>query len=281
MARGGDVSEAGAMGKTGPREDVRKLFARVAQRCDLPPPPTVAMRALTLLRDGNVHADEISRVIRADPALTSRAFRIAASPLFMRRTAPTNFSDVLSVLGVDRLREVITAAAVRTLYRGSERVVERLWEHALATALAAQDLTRELDGAGGAPAAGRAFMAGLFHDVGKLIFHLANRVATAELRDGDSEAERALFGATHPEVGAALADLWGLEGTVVQAIAGHHTATAGGLARTLGAADGIAYSIGHGAGDGPTHAVPDVGVDLAAVGERVSKAFASERGFFG
>lgn len=271
-----------AVHESGPgpaREEFRRLFARIAQHCDLPPPPTVALRALTLLRGADVHADELMRVVRDDPVLMGRAFKIASSPLFMRRRVPRTFAEVLNALGVDRLRDVILAAAARTLYRGNAKSVDQLWEHALATALAAQEISTAL---GGADATGRAFMAGLFHDVGTVVFHLANPVGLALLRRGDLDGERTTFGATHPEVGAALADLWGLELAVVQAVAGHHAAEPVGLARIVAAADAMAYAIGRGAGDDePGRPAPDLGLDQAAIVERVAKAFETERGFFG
>src|SRR6266404_3052304 len=85
-----------------------------------------------------------------------------------------------------------------------------------------------------APGGGDAFIAGLLHDVGRLIFHLGDPKAYAQLRLFDSAKETELFGATHDVVGACVADVWELDGAIVEAILGHHGANASPLAAIVG-----------------------------------------------
>ena len=74
-----------------------------------------------------------------------------------------------------------------------------------------------------------AFMAGMLHDIGKLI--LATRfpgpfsraLATSQKKSQSSHlAERELMEVTHAEIGAYLLGLWGLPYTIVEAVAFHH-----------------------------------------------------------
>jgi len=84
-------------------------------------------------------------------------------------------------------------------------VAKRLWEHALATALAADELWQIAGQARG----GDGFIAGLLHDIGKLVFHLANAAAFACLAPFDGPSEIRAFGVTHPEMGGYLLNNWG------------------------------------------------------------------------
>ena len=56
--------------------------------------------------------------------------------------------------------------------------------------------------------------AGLLHDTGKLLFHLADPKASADLPD-DERAEEDVFGVAHSAVAACLAEQWGLDDDVV------------------------------------------------------------------
>jgi putative nucleotidyltransferase with HDIG domain len=74
-----------------------------------------------------------------------------------------------------------------------------------------------------------AFVAGLLHDVGKLVLAAHTRGSYGELPAAARSAglpvttvENEQFGITHADVGAYLMDLWGLPASIVEAIAFHH-----------------------------------------------------------
>jgi len=96
--------------------------------------------------------------------------------------------------------------------------------------------------AGGGTPADDAFLAGVLHDVGELVLAthrpewLAEAAACAATRHVPlHEAETALFGVSHAEVGAYLVGLWGLPFRIVEAVAHHHAPTRGGRPGTLDA----------------------------------------------
>jgi putative nucleotidyltransferase with HDIG domain len=296
-------------GGSSQRERVRALVERVAETCDLPALPAVAARALALARDRDARVDDLARLVMTDAALAARVLKISRSVLYVRREPPATLRQAILTVGFGALRKILIAASARSVFRADDAVAQRLWEHALATALA----TDELAALAGEPRGGASFIAGLLHDVGRLIFHLSQPAAFAALEGGE-EAEVAAFGVTHATVGGCLAARWGLEDEVVEAIMLHHAPGMSPLAARLAAADRIARAIGCGSGGGEVETPgsagaggwpelpedtrrraggdleggvrsPDGGAGesptaLSAVGERVAVALCAERTLF-
>jgi len=261
------------------RDSARALFNHIAETCDLPPLPAVAARAMALARDPDTTTDDLARVVQTDPALAARVLTISRSVTYLRRQPPRTLHEAIMTVGFQGLRKILVAASARATYRADDTVAQTLWAHALATALGADEIAR----AAGGPCGGDAFIAGLLHDTGKLIFHLADASAFTTLKRFDRTREQELFGASHDAVGACLAELWGLEDEVVKAIMFHHEGEeASSLAASVSYADRIATDIGYGSvlGERARLATEPVDEASAALGERVQALFESECKFF-
>jgi HD-like signal output (HDOD) protein len=261
------------------RSALRELFIKVSESCDLPPLPAVAMRAIALARDPNVGSEQLVRVVSTDAALAARVVSIARSVRYLRREPPRSLDAAIQTVGFQALRRILIAASARAAYRASDAVAQTLWEHALATALAADELTQ----LAGEPRGGNAFIAGLMHDIGKLVLHLSDNVRFNALDHDDEGREEEIFGVTHDQVGACLAEHWGLEDDVVWAILAHHHAPVDSkLSRRIQLADMIACRIGFGCTRNAETVGPiemDAAV-LEGVAERVKASFEIERTLF-
>jgi HD-like signal output (HDOD) protein len=258
---------------------MRSVFAHIAQTCDLPPLPAVAARALTLARDPGTKADELARLVMTDAALAARVLKISQSVVYARRHPPQTLQQAIMQVGFQALRKILIAASARSAYRADDAIAEALWQHALATALAADELAV----VAGEPRGGNGFVAGLLHDVGKLLFHLADAATFSRLGHADAASEEERYGATHPAVGGCLAERWGLEDEVVIAIMFHHEPETSPLAARLAIADGIAHQLGFGSVPAQVEGFApddDSGTALAPVVERVATAFEAERTLF-
>jgi putative nucleotidyltransferase with HDIG domain len=105
--------------------------------------------------------------------------------------------------------------------------IEKLWQHSVVVGTVAQRLTKEETGEN--RRAEEAFTAGVLHDVGKLMVavNLPEQFQRVAERQADRgvpfhEAELALLGASHAEIGACVMGSWGLPASIVEAIAFHH-----------------------------------------------------------
>jgi putative nucleotidyltransferase with HDIG domain len=267
----------------GSLERVVAFVTSAAKKCDLPTPPKAAQRAMQLTQDPRARTEDVVRVVGSDGALAAQVLRISRSATYLgQREPPRTLLDAIRTVGFKTVRQVVVVAALRSVCLVDDPVGRGMWEHALATALAADELGQ----LAGEPRGGAPFIAGLLHDIGMLAFYLSDRVGFTHLARSDRELEEKLFGATHASVGAYLAQQWGLESAVVQMISQHHDVAPGtpGLEGRLATADWIAHRTDHGGippDPEPVDVAADLPPDIGDVIERVSKSFEAERAFFG
>lgn len=168
------------------------------------------------------------RTIESDAALHQRLLALLNSPLFGFPATVTTVGRAVTILGPRDLCDLTVAAAViNTFKKLADRTEPQLrcWERALFGAVSARLIAEQrreqyLE---------RFFVAGLLHDVGSVVLHLAipnlhaQTVKLAQLRGiGLAAAENQLIGTNHAEVGAALARGWGLADHLAAAIGDHH-----------------------------------------------------------
>jgi HD-like signal output (HDOD) protein len=217
----------------------RVISAEVAARCTLPPLPPVAAQALRLIDDPDADVDALVRLVATDAALAARALRISRSLTHGPRQPPETLRRAILSVGLGTLRSVVLAASVRSVFPPRDQIAEGLWAHGLATAIAADEIARR----SGDRDPGPSFIAGLLHDVGKLVFYLSDRTLFASLPHFDPVAEERAFGVTHPAIGAYLLQTWGIEEPIPHAVLEHHAPTTP-IACRVAEADRIAELLG-------------------------------------
>lgn len=132
------------------------------------------------------------------------------------------------MLGFHMIRSMVVSMVAKDLYEKSSSVPElrdTLWEHSLATAVFARMLaTRERS-----CNPEEAYLTGLLHDFGKLIFlEQLGEVYTeilASAEDGMLHAyarEKSEIGVAHPILGGVIANNWLFPDQIIHAIVAHH-----------------------------------------------------------
>jgi putative nucleotidyltransferase with HDIG domain len=114
--------------------------------------------------------------------------------------------------------------------------LENVWKHSVSVSSWARLISIEAKASN--VATDQAYMAGMMHDVGKLVLavnmqeqYAAFAELVAENPASEVEEEIKMFGASHADVGAYLLGLWGLPDPIVEAVAYHHCPRKSGAIR--------------------------------------------------
>jgi HD-like signal output (HDOD) protein len=214
-------------GVVSPRSDVslNSILARIQA---LPALSPVVVRVLQMTDRESVATRDIVSVINSDVRFSMRVVKAANAPCYGLPRVVASVNEAMQMLGTGTFREVILVAASRALfYRplpGYGLSENDLWEHSLACGMAAE-IVADLTGYSNRT---EAFIAGLAHDVGKIVLDEDMQVAMplvreSMIRDNCSllDAERAILGFDHCDIGARVVRSWGLPHHIVQAVALH------------------------------------------------------------
>ncbi|WP_394782035.1 HDOD domain-containing protein [Undibacterium sp.] len=196
---------------------------------DLPALSSVVTELLSSIDQEEVDVDSIATKISHDLALTAKTLRLANSSFYGMQHKITSIQEAIAVLGFRNVRTLITTTAITGSFRKTQSGLfnfRSFWQHSIATAVCAKQLARHMK-----TSEEYAFIAGLLHDIGKLV--LATRYAEqyeqvmifrAEQDCYMQDAERAILSIDHTEVGKALTEHWKFPEEMQKAVAHHHDA---------------------------------------------------------
>ena len=197
---------------------------------DLVSLPEVCVRLNELVSDPLASAEEIGRVINQDVALTARLLRIANSPIYGSAIQVDTISRAVMLIGTEQIRDLALATTAVKTFAGIPNTLvsmDQFWEHSIYCALCARTLAMDCL----KQRRDAVFVGGLLHDIGRLLLYhqqpeLSRQVIESCQNTAHSlqiqDAERALFGFDHAELGGALAKHWGLPDSLFECIAFHH-----------------------------------------------------------
>lgn len=195
----------------------------------LKPLPANLTRALKLMDEPDIAIKEIASAISMDQALTAQILKLANSAYYGFVHPASTLHEAIARLGFRRTKTVLFtvsySSSMGQSIKGYNLGRGVLWQHSVAVAMVAQQLAERI----AYPRPEEAYVAGLLHDIGKLILEQYYRVNWQELLAlGETqqlmlyEAEQSLFQVNHAQVGGALAQKWNLPDCLVEAITFHH-----------------------------------------------------------
>lgn len=277
------------------------IAALAAKEIEVPALPTIAAKALSAINDPDTSAAQLGSIFSLDQGLTTKILKVANSALYGLMREVKSVQQATTVIGRRGLKGIVVSVACRTVYGRFGKVDELRWQHALGAGIAAQVLAEKLKSFD----RDDAFIAGLTHDVGKVVMNGHDPARFAEMTRlcsdggaGDLEAEQRVFSFNHADVGALLAQKWKLPESLEQASLLHHDfelaeSLAPGctsLVWAIAAADSICDHLGLGApkpaDPAPLEDDPAIGLlgleseDIQAIIAEVEKRFSESKALF-
>jgi diguanylate cyclase (GGDEF)-like protein/putative nucleotidyltransferase with HDIG domain len=256
-------------------ENTTRDLVVVPDSAGLPIFPLVSSRLLDPTAERTTFEDMV-RILQTDQALALKVLRVVNTPFYGLRTKVSTLPHALAMLGPHAVKSMIEGADRYGPIPGpAEQPIDKyfFWQHSLTTAIIAEAIGKRL----GYDVPEEAYLAGLLHDIGKLLVEQANPAGYAEvIREMEKneapvpDIEHRLVGIDHAEAGGFVAERWNLSPVLVDAIRFHHhefpsgdppVASAKGkeLAAIVSYADFIAWSQGLGSvqnGHIPVHNHP-------------------------
>lgn len=201
------------------------LAMRVAGFDGLRPFSAPLEQLLALVGNLDFDVADARKLIELDPALSARVLRVANSVAFRGVGPCASVTQALVRIGARNISGVAMAMSAMALFHDLGGVGQRIRDHSAGTAV----VGRELAVSFGQPGlSSKVFLAGLLHDIGKLLMIQTGDRAYAELAAQNPSPsslhlkEQALWGFDHGILGAQVLRSWNIPDPVPKLVALHH-----------------------------------------------------------
>src|SRR6185312_10215726 len=159
------ISAPGAVNKL----DLKEIESQLALCPSLPSLGSINKALQGLLGAEQRFSAQISEIIRRDPSLTSRLLRLVNSVYYGLTTPVNSIEEAVFYLGMRQIRQLTMVTPIiedfQRLTRQCNFPWREFWQHSIGTAI----LTREVVSAVATATDESDYVAGLVHDVGKIV----------------------------------------------------------------------------------------------------------------
>lgn len=200
----------------------------------LPTLPAIAIEAIRLMEGEQSSFESVAELLKNDQVLAARVLHYANTAAIGTRHKIVSIVHAVSVLGFNSIRSIILSASIfdsfsKKLAKNKKLVL--FWLHSIGVAVTAKILAERL----GFPDPEEAYVAGLLHDIGKLILYLQSAEKFNDLcqqldKQGTYsttgalplELENELLGLNHLDAGKVAAEHWKFPESLTSSIWLHH-----------------------------------------------------------
>ncbi len=203
-------------------------FDVVRKQIKLPSLPSVFSQIVTLMGDSNSSSKDFADVIILDPTLSAKLLKLVNSSFYGFRQKIDTISDAVSIIGTKELYALVLSMSVIKAFRGiPEDLVDlpSFWLHSISCGVVSRIIAEQKK----FPETERFFIAGLLHDIGRLIIykHLPGHAYKAFYTANESfvplyQAELKVLEYDHAKLGGALLKYWKLSKVLVDMVMYHH-----------------------------------------------------------
>ncbi len=214
--------------------NLKSIQSLIQSEAELPAIPETVLRVQNLVADPEVKIRELAGMMHTDPVMAGKVLQVSNSVLFGATRRITDLREAIIRIGLLEARNIVYSLSVLRLFESIGFVDQRaFWKHCMGTAYVAQAICRVCRT--GKFVENLAYMAGLMHDIGIMVFahlipegyrELLHRVA-GDIEDRDhlllATHEEESYGINHAKVGGLyIRQWWPVDEAVALAVEDHH-----------------------------------------------------------
>lgn len=210
------------------KERYDQFFEKIKNSKILPSPPQILLKLTDLCHREEGGVEDLAWMVGKDVALSAKVMETAAASGFDPSGKAIDIEAAVNRLGRGGVKNIVNSASVAQAFSHvGDRLILDLqvfWKHSLTCAAISKQIARKID----YNAPEEAFLAGLLHDVGRLVLwanfpdEYAGVLSFPKNPWNLTMSGEARYGAAHSEVGARLIRGWNLRSFVADAVFYHH-----------------------------------------------------------
>lgn len=188
----------------------------------LPTLPSALVEMNRMLEDSNISTEQIAELISKDQVLSAKVLKMVNSPIYGFPGRISSVHHALVLLGFNVVRGLLLSTSV---FENLPAHMNKLWDHSMATSLASAEIARILKYSD----PGEFAVAGLLHDIGKVVIEVQLPEASSQIRKlvknqdlNIRQAEEQILGFRHDKVNEWLGNTWRLPLVLREGITYHH-----------------------------------------------------------
>jgi len=196
---------------------------------ELPTLPSVFFTVSKMLSDPRTSAVDVGKIVSNDQVIASKILKIANSAFYGFAGRVNTVSHAIAVLGFSSTKNIVLTTSIlstlnlKTPVKGFN--LAAFWKHSAAVGAIAKLTAKEVF----SQKQEEAFVAGLLHDIGKLILAICAPEDFVKCLDFAVskkclffDAEKELLGITHTEIAAWINQKWKLPTEFATVLTNHH-----------------------------------------------------------
>jgi len=210
----------------------QKMLVRLNRYIDNMPSLSITVaKVLEVVKNPQVTAKDLNKVINLDPVLMGRVLKLVNSAYYGLSNKVTSLVTAIIMLGINTIKNLALSTAVLANMKNKSQFkalnIDGFWRHSIGTGAAAKLIAGKL----GIPQNMQEeyFIGGLLHDIGKIPLNdVFDEEYLKVIRAADMnkvqliQMENEMLGINHAEVGRMISEKWKLSSETFDCILNHH-----------------------------------------------------------
>ena len=208
-------------------EAVKKIVSQIES---LPSLPAIYSDIIEEMHSEDPSLKKVGDIISKDLSMTAKILQVVNSVFFGLSRKIGSPQEAVALLGLETIKALVLSVKIFAEFSQKKFAwfnIDALFSHSISVSTYAKTIV--MNEKLGQDLINNSLMAGLLHDLGKLILATDFQEPYKEVLTAAKGSDRNLwdleyevFGTSHAEIGAYLMGLWSLETPIIEAIAFHH-----------------------------------------------------------